>query len=333
MKGFVNRPENVVEDMINGYLSVYPRYFTRVDGKNQKPNGFIRQNCPDKVSIVIGGGAGNEPWSIGFVGRGLADGVATGAVFTAPPSRSIFNVTRALPNKNGVLYICTNHAGDILNFELAGELAELEGIETRCVKVSDDISGLLGETKEERRGQAGVAFVIKIAGAATEAGCSLQEVTRIAQKVNLRTCTFGVTVSSGYMPGSGETVYEMRDGEAEYGKGFNGENSMFIEKDKCADEIITTLMSCLMKEVQLTSLDEIAVLINAYGYTSSMEQYIISKRVVEILSSEGVKIHHIIVDKLFSPLSGGCSVSISKLDEELKRFYDMPAESPLVKCW
>ncbi len=333
MKGFINRSEDAVEDMINGYLAVYPGHFARVFGKNQKINGFIRQHCENKVSVVTGGGAGNEPWSIGFVGKGLADGVAAGKIFTAPPSRSILNVTKAVPHKKGVLYICTNHAGDVLNYELAGELAELEGIETRCIKVSDDISGLIGEAKNERRGQAGVGFVVKIAGAAAEANCDLTEVARVAQKTNERTYTFGVTVSSGYMPGSGEAVYEISEGEAEYGKGFNGENGMFSEKNRSANDIITTLMSCLLEEAQLTSLDEIAVMINPYGFTSTMEQCIISKKVVDILSCEGVRIHHIFMDRLFGPLTGGCSVSILRLDEELKRFYDMPASSPLIKCW
>ena len=333
MKGFINRSEDAVEEMINGYLSVYPGCFVKVRGKNQKVNGFIKRNCTDKVSVVTGGGAGNEPWSIGFVGNGLADGVAAGTVFTAPPSRSILNVTKAVPHDRGVLYICTNHAGDVLNYELAGELAELEGIETRCIKVSDDISGLTGEAKEERRGHAGVAFAVKIAGAAAEAGYTLMEAAKVAQRVNERTYTFGVTASSGYMPGSGEIVYELNEGEVEYGKGFNGENGMFMEKDKCADDIVDTLMSCLLKEAQLTSLDEIAVMINAYGFTSTMEQCIISKKVVDILLREGVRIHHIIMDRLFGPLTEGCSVSILKLDEELKRLYDMPASSPLVKCW
>ena len=172
--------------MVNGYLRVYPGRFVKVKGKNQRLNGFIRLNCRQKVSVITGGGAGNEPWSVGFVGDGLADGAVMGAVFTAPPARFIVNVTQALPTDRGALYICTNHAGDVLNYELAGELAQLENIETRCIKVSDDISGLMGERKEERRGQAGVAFVIKIAGAASAAGYSLAETARVAQKANGR---------------------------------------------------------------------------------------------------------------------------------------------------
>jgi len=325
--------ENAADDMINGYIAVYPKNFMKVRGKNRRLNGFTRRDCGDKVSIVTGGGAGNEPWSLGFVGEGLADGVAVGPVFTSPPSRAILNVTKALPHKKGVLYICANHSGDILNYALAGELAELEGIETRCVRVSDYMSGLPGEAWEERRGQAGVAFVIKIAGGAAQAGYSLAEVTRVAQKANERTVTFGVTVSSGYMPGSGEAVYEMEDGEAEFGKGFNGEGGILTEKGKSADEIVDTMMGYLLQEAQLTSLDEIAVLINAYGFTTTMEQCMIGRKVVDILSAESARLHHIVMDKLFCPLTGGCSVSILKLDDELKRLYDMPASSPIVKCW
>ncbi len=333
MKRFVNRRTDAVEDMINGYLAVYPKHFEKVYGKNQKINGFIRQACADKVSVVTGGGTGNEPWSIGYVGEGLADGAVVGAVFTAPPARSILHVTRAVPHEKGVLYICTNHAGDILNYELAGELAELEGIETRCVKVSDYISGLWGEAKDERRGQAGVAFVIKVAGAAAQAGYNLVETARIAQKANERVFTFGVTTSSGYMPGSGEIVYDMKEGEAEYGKGFNGETGMFVEKDKDADEIVDTLMRHLLREARLTSLDEIALMINVYGLTGMMEQCIIGRKVVDILASKSVQIHHIIMDRMFQPLTCGCAVSILKLDEELKQLYDMDAQSPVLRCW
>lgn len=333
MKGFISHSKNVVEDMINGYLAVNPRRFIKVRGSNQKLNGFILCDSSDKVSIVTGSGAGNEPWSIGFVGKGLADGVAAGTVFTAPPSRFILNITKALPNKKGVLYICTNHAGDILNYELAGELAELEGIETRCIKVSDDIAGPIGEAKEDRRGQAGVAFVVKIAGAAAEAGYSLNEVARVAQKANERIYTFGVTLSSGYNPGGGELVYEMQDGEVEYGKGFNGETGILTEENKDAEEIISTLMEYLLREAELTSLDEIVVLINGYGFTSTMEQCIIGKKVMEILSSQAVNIHHVVVDRLFSPSAQGCSISVMKLDDELRHLYDMQAYSPLITCW
>ena len=323
LRGFINHAETAVEEMVNGYLRVYPGRFVKVKGKNQRLNGFIRQNCGKKVSVITGGGAGNEPWSVGFVGDGLADGTVMGAVFTAPPARFIVNVTQALPTERGALYICTNHAGDVLNYELAGELAQLENIDTRCIKVSDDISGLMGERKDERRGQAGVAFVIKIAGAASEAGYSLAETVT----------TFGAVVSSGYIPGSGELVHRMQEGQVEYGKGFNGENGVLVEQNRSADEIVDTMMSYLLREAKLTSLDEVAVLINAYGMTSTMEQCIIARKTVDILSSQSVQIHHIIMDRLFQPLSGGCSISILRLDEELKRLYDMPASSPMIKCW
>lgn len=333
MRGFINHAETAVEEMVNGYLRVYPGRFVKVKGKNQRLNGFIRQNCSRKVSVITGGGAGNEPWSVGFVGDGLADGAVMGAVFTAPPARFIVNVTQALPTDQGALYICTNHAGDVLNYELAGELAQLENIETRCIKVSDDISGLMGERKEERRGQAGVAFVIKIAGAASEAGYSLAETARVAQKANERVTTFGAAVSSGYIPGSGELVHRMQEGQVEYGKGFNGENGVLVEQNRSADEIVDTMMSYLLREAKLTSLDEVALLINAYGMTSTMEQCIIARKAVDILSAQSIQIHHIIMDRLFQPLSGGCSISILRLDEELKRLYDMPASSPMIKCW
>ncbi len=319
--------------MVSGYLAMNPGLFREVYGNNGRINGFVLQNPGDKVSIVTGGGTGNEPWSIGFVGKNLADGVAVGSVFTAPPSRFVLNVTKAVPHDKGVLYICTNHAGDILNYELASELAELEGIETRCVCVSDDINSLDDEKPEERRGQAGVTLIVKIAGAACAQGYSLAEVARVAQKANDRLVTYSVTLSSGYMPGSWERAYEVNDGEVEFGKGFNGENGNLIQKDRTVDEIVDMLMSKLLKAAELTTLDETVVLINTYGFTGMLEQCLISKRVLDVLSQASVTVHSIISERFFAPYACGCSVSLMKLDDELRKLYDMPAESPSIHCW
>ena len=328
MNKLINHPDNMVKEMLEGYLAIYPDQFEKVPDTI----GLMRKSRIDKVSIVVGGGAGNEPWIMGYVGEGLADGAALGNVYTAPPSRAILNVTHSVPHDKGIVYICTNHMGDVLNFELVSELAELDGIESRCVFVTDDISTASLENKNERRGVAGIALVIKVAGAACDKGLLLDEVVRIANKANENTYTFSVTTSPGYMPGSGRAMFELSDGEIEYGMGFNGEPGILHTKLTSADEIAEVLMKHLMDDMKLTGDDEIAVMINGFGFTSLLELCIIGRKVKEIIDTNGIKTHDIFVDQLFCPQGpGGLSVSIMKLDEELKKYYDEPAYSPFFR--
>lgn len=332
MNKLINDPDNMVAEMLDGYTAIYPDQFEKIPNPNGKINGIVRKNLKDKVSIVVGGGGGNEPWIIGYVGEGLADGAALGQVYTAPPSRAILNVTKAVPNEKGVVYIATNHAGDVLNFELVSELAQLEGIETRCVFVKDDITSAPKAEKAERRGIAGIAMVIKIAGAACEAGLDLDEVVRVADKAVDNTYTFSVTTSPGYMPATGRAMCELNDGEIEYGMGFNGELGVLHTDLKPADEVADTLMKYLLEDLELNEDEEIAVLINGFGFTTLLELCIIGRRVDDILKSNNIKVHDIFIDELFRPQgTGGLSITVVKLDEELKTYYDKPAYAPFFK--
>ena len=172
MNRLLNNPEQVIDEMLAGYIASYPDRFCKLDGYHV----LLNKNEKDKVSIVIGAGGGNEPWPIGYVGEGLADACSLGNVFAAPTAKSILNAIRYVPNEKGVLCIATNHAGDVLNFELVAGLAEMEGIHTRQIYVSDDITSAEKTQREERRGIAGVSLIVKIAAAASEAGLSLEEV-------------------------------------------------------------------------------------------------------------------------------------------------------------
>lgn len=326
MNKLINSPEQMVQEMLAGYLALHSDRFCQVEGVM----GLKKREDKDKVSVVIAGGSGNEPWVLGFVGDGLADGAALGNVYTAPPSRTVLEVTRAVPNHKGVLFIAANHAGDVLNFELVRELAELEQIESGCVYVADDISSAPPEQKEERRGIAGISLVVKIAGAASEAGYSLAEMVRVTTKAGRNTRTFGVTTSPGYMPGTGAPMGELPDGYVEFGMGFNGEPGMRREKLSPADGITETVMGKLLKEVPAGS--EAVFLINGYGFTSMLELCIVSRKVNEIVSDRGIINVQTSVDTLFSPQgTGGFSVSVLILDEELKKLYLEPCDSPLLR--
>lgn len=326
MNKLINHPDQMIPEMLAGYLSLNPDQYSQVPGVM----GIKNKDDQDKVSVVIAGGSGNEPWVLGFVGEGLADGAALGQVYTAPPSRTVLAVTRAVPNQKGVLFIAANHAGDVLNFELVRELAELEQIDTRCVYVADDISSAPLYKKAERRGVAGISLVVKIAGAASKSGLVLDEVTRVVEKASQNIRTFGVTTSPGYMPGSGVPMCELPAGEIEYGMGFNGEPGVKREKISSADEIVKTLMDELLKEVPRGS--EVALMINGYGFTSMLELCIVSRKINEVVEEEGIIVFHSFIDTLFSPQgTGGFSVSVLILDDELKQLYQKPCSSPLFR--
>lgn len=335
MNKIINSPDNLVKEMMEGYLYANPSMFERVENTN----GFILKQKKDKVAIVIGGGAGNEPWNIGYVGDGLADGVALGHVYAAPPARAIINVSKAVNNKNGVLFLATNHAGDVLNFELVSELLQLDGINSRCVFVSDDISSAPIENISDRRGVAGIALALKIAGAAADAGLDLDEVVRVTEKANKNIRTLNVTTSPGYMPATGEAMFEMEEGTIEFGMGFNGEPGILKMNLPKADKIADIMMEYLLEDIKAAQGEDIAVFINGFGFTGILELCIVNRRIKEIMDEKSINTYDMFIDTLFAPQgTGGFSISLIKLDEELKKYYNSSAYSPFyrkkgVKGW
>jgi dihydroxyacetone kinase-like protein len=325
MNKIINSPEAMVREMLEGYLCANPQLFEKVPDTN----GLVLKERLDKVAIVTGGGAGNEPWNIGYVGYGLADGVALGHVYAAPPARAIMNVTKAVHHQKGVLFLATNHAGDVLNFELAAELLQLEGFQTRCVYVTDDIATAPPEQREERRGVAGVALVLKIAGAAAVAGLDLDGVARVARKANDQLRTLGVTTSPGYLPSTGDAMFEMAEGTIEFGMGFNGEPGILRMKLQPADRIADLMMERLLADLQPAPGAEVAVLLNGFGFTGLLELCIVNRRIKAILDQRNLRTYDMFIDTLLAPQgTGGFSITLLKLDEELKQYYNSAAESP-----
>lgn len=328
MNKIINAPEEMVAQMLEGYLYMHGEAFEKVPGTLC---GMAKKNPRKKVSILIGGGAGNEPWCLGYVGEGLADAMAGGHVYTAPPAKSILDVSRHIYHEQGILYIGTNHAGDRLNFELVGELARLEGIQTKCVFVNDDIASD-PKNFSERRGIAGIALAVKIAGAASELGLDLDKTAYITQKAidNLR--TLGVTSSPGYMPANGKAMCEMEEGYIEYGMGFNGEPGIKKEKLKRAGEIISYMLPLLLEDIRYRGDEELALLLNGFGFTSILELCIIVREIAEYAKANGVRIGHMDMMNAFCPQgTGGFSISVMRLDEELKPYYNYGADSPLYR--
>lgn len=328
MNRLLNNPENEVNEMLAGYIASYPDRFCKLSGYNV----LLNKNEKDKVSIVIGAGGGNEPWPIGYVGEGLADACSLGNVFAAPTAKSILNAIRHVPHEKGVLCIATNHAGDVLNFELVAGLAEMEGIHTKQIYVSDDVTSADITEREERRGIAGVSLVVKIAAAASEAGLSLEEVYGIASMANQNTHTVSVTTSPAYVLETGQPAYELPDGEIEYGMGFNGEKGIERTALQAADEVMEKMVHMLREDMDLTSGDEIAVFLNPYKATTVLESYILMRKCLEILEKSRIRVYDSYVDSLFPTQgAGGFTLTFLRMDESFKKYYDKPADSPLFR--
>ena len=328
MNKIINDPDNIIPDMLEGYLYLYEDQYERVPGTM---GGLIKKHPKEKVSVLIGGGGGNEPWCLGYIGEGLADGMSSGNVYAAPPAKSILDVSEAVYHEKGILYVGTNHMGDVLNFELVGELAELDHIRTRCVFINDDIASD-PQDKENRRGVAGIALAVKMAGAASELGLDLDETARITQKAIDNIRTLSVTTSPGYMPANGKAMCEMEEGMIEYGMGFNGEPGILKEKLGTAEHIVTTMMDMLMKDLGAGEDEPIAILLNGFGFTAVLELCIVMKEIKAYTQKHHIQVYHADMMNVFCPQgTGGFSISVMKLDEELKPYYDYKADSPLYK--
>lgn len=328
MNKIINDPDCMIRDMLEGYLYLHEDLYMRVDGT---VGGLMKKHQEEKVSIVVGGGAGNEPWVLGYVGKGLADALSSGNVYTAPPAKSILDVSKAVYNKKGILYVGTNHMGDVLNFELVGELAVLDNIQTKCVFVNDDIASD-SKIKENRRGVAGIALAVKMAGAASEMGLSLKEVQAVTQKCidNLR--TLSVTTSPGYMPKNGKPMFEIEEGMIEYGMGFNGEPGIIKEPIGTAEHIVSTMMDMVIKDLEYKDSEKIAVLLNGFGFTSLLELHIAVKEIKAYSEMNNINIYHVDIQNIFCPQgTGGFSISVMRLDDELIPYYNREIDSPLFK--
>ncbi|WP_062237544.1 dihydroxyacetone kinase subunit DhaK [Fictibacillus sp. FJAT-27399] len=330
MKKLINNPNRVVEEMIDGYAKAHPQH-VRVLSENSRSIVTARETAEGKVGVLIGGGSGHEPAFMGYVGPGMADGVAVGNIFASPPPDPILEATKAIDKGAGVIYVYGNYAGDLMNFGMAAELAELEAdIQVGKVIVTDDVASAPKEEKEKRRGIAGEFFVTKVAGAASEKGYSLEDVVRVANKANDQTRTMGVGLSPCSLPQTGKPSFELEENEMEIGLGHHGEPGVEKGDLQPADQVADRLVQDILADMPLGEGEKVAVLVNGLGSTTKMELYIVFRRVEQILNEKGIQIHRSFVGDYSTSLEmGGCSVTLIKLDDELAEFVDAPADCPM----
>ena len=326
MKKIINHGDDVVKEMMEGFVSAYDKYYE----KHPEVNGILlKQKRRDKVALVIGGGSGHEPMFGGFVGKGLADAAACGNIFASPDPNTVLETAKAVHSGKGVLFVYGCYAGDNLNFDMGEEFLREEEIETAHVRVWDDVASAPKERIMDRRGIAGDVFVIKIAGAACDAGLSLKEAARITEKARDWTRTIGVATSPGQIPGLNKPTFSLGEEEIEYGMGLHGEPGIERTTMQPADTLAETLYKNIMTDIVLKKGDEICVLVNGLGSTTIIELSIVYRKVKELLNRDGIKVHDADLNSFCTCQEmGGFSITFLKLDEELKQYYDAPCYCP-----
>lgn len=330
MQKLINDPYAVVDEMVEGFAAANPGLIRRLRTKYGRAVVRADAPVPGKVGLIIGGGSGHEPAFMGCVGSGMADGAPVGNVFASPPPDPILAATRAVHGGAGVLYSYGNYSGDIMNFDMAAEIAADEGIEVRTVLVTDDVASAPRGQEEERRGVAGGFFVFKCAGARAAEGADLAAVEATARKANAATRTMGVALSPCIVPAAGKPTFELGDGEMEIGLGIHGEPGVRRGTLESADAVTIDLIEAITADMRLGSGDTVAVLVNGLGATPAMELFIIYRRVAILLGEAGVRIHRAYVGEYVTSLEmAGASITLITLDTELQRLIDAPAHAAM----
>jgi dihydroxyacetone kinase-like protein len=327
MRKIMNRPDDFVNEMLEG---IYKAHKDQVTYVNNDLRCYVKAGKkPGKVGIATGGGSGHLPVFLGYVGEGMIDGCSVGGVFQSPSSTQMYEVTKAIDAGSGVLYIYGNYTGDILNFDMAAEMADMDDIRVLQVVANDDAASSVKGEENKRRGVAGIFYVFKCAGAAADEMMNLDEVKRVADKVCANVRTMGVALSSCTIPEVGKPTFQIEEGMMEMGMGIHGEPGISREPLKTADEIVDEIMDRILSDIDIQGNDEVSVLINGLGATPKEELYIIYRRVEQILSGKGINIVNNYIGEFATSMEmAGASITIFKLDDELKRLLLKPANTP-----
>ncbi|MBI9096667.1 MAG: dihydroxyacetone kinase subunit DhaK [Sphaerochaeta sp.] len=326
MKKLINSPETLVNEMCNGLVSVYPGL--EYDAKSK----LVKKKKIDenKVTLISGGGTGHEPAHAGYVGKGMLDVAVCGDVFASPSQIQVYKALKASQSKKGTLLIIKNYSGDNMNFKNARELALEDGMDVEYVIVNDDIAVVDSLYTVGRRGVAGTVFVHKIAGAAAEAGLSLKEVKQIAEKTIENTKSLGFALTSCTVPAKGSPTFVLAEDEMEFGVGIHGEPGICRQKVKGIDELVAQMIPSLLEELKAGDA-EVAIMVNGFGSTPMMELYALNNSVLNKLQEMHVKVTREFVGNYMTSLDmAGASLTMVKLDEELKTYLVAPANTPAI---
>ncbi|WP_319533644.1 bifunctional sugar-binding transcriptional regulator/dihydroxyacetone kinase subunit DhaK [uncultured Cohaesibacter sp.] len=327
VKKFLNAAEDAVDEALEGVVMEYADYLRPIKTSNR---ALVAHDGPrpGKVGLVIGGGAGHDPYFYGYVGRGLADAVAIGNIFASPPPVPILDCTRAANGGAGVVHLFGNYSGDVLNFEMAADMAKREGIDVRTVITTDDIASSRKEEREGRRGVAGNIFVFKVAGAACDQMLSIDRVEALARKANERTYTVGVALEPCSMPETRRPTFILGDKEMEVGVGIHGEPGVARQTMASANDTADIMIDLILAEMAPARGEDVALLVNSLGATPMMELHIIARRVRQRLKARNVTVARSWTGNYCTSLDMfGVSISMLHLDAELKTMLDHPCNA------
>lgn len=327
MKKLINRPEDVVRDSLRGLASAHADLL-RV---SFDPTYVVRADAPvrGKVGILSGGGSGHEPMHGGFVGRGMLDAACPGQVFTSPTPDQIEAATRAIDGGAGVLHIVKNYTGDIMNFEMAAELCQADGLEVRAVVIDDDVAVQNSLYTAGRRGVGTTVLAEKLAGAAAERGWDLARVEALCRRINANGRSMGMALTSCTVPAAGKPTFTLGDGEMELGIGIHGEPGRERVPLRPAREVAGQLTSAVLSDLPFRSGDAVIIMVNGMGGTPLLELYLIYNEVASILGAEGIEPARRLVGNYITSLDmAGCSVTLFRADEEMLSLWDDPVLTP-----
>jgi len=328
MQKILNNPTEFVEEMLEGILDAHPSQLRAIGGDT---HALVRADAPvsGKVGIATGGGSGHLPLFLGYVGKGLLDGVAVGDVFQSPTAEQMLAVTQSVNSGAGVLYIYGNYGGDVFNFDFAAELAAAEGIRVETVVGADDVASAPKGEEDRRRGIAGIFFLYKIAGAAAANGLSLDEVVAVTKRASAQIRTMGVALSPVTLPAVGHPTFEVKPGEMEIGMGIHGEPGIKKSALESADSITEQLVSAIKDDLDLRSGDRVCVLMNGLGATPLEELYIMYRYAKKTLNGLGVEVARVYVGEFATSLEmAGASISVIRVDDELLNYINTPVHTP-----
>ena len=329
MKKIMNNVDAVENEMVLGMVKAYPQYIKKLDCGNVVVRARKKEG---KVALISGGGSGHEPAHGGFVGEGMLDAAVAGPVFTSPTPDQIYEGIKAIATDKGVFMVVKNYTGDVMNFEMAAEMAEMAGIPVKYVVTNDDVAVQDSLYTVGRRGVAGTIFVHKIAGAKAEEGAELEAVQAVAQKVVDNVRTMGMAIKPCTVPAAGKPGFELSDDEMEVGIGIHGEPGTHREPLKSADEIVDMLLEKILADIDYAD-SEVAVLINGAGGTPLMELFIVNNHVSDVLAANGIKVYKTFVGNYMTSIEmDGFSISLLRLDDEMKKLLDAKADTPVFKA-
>jgi phosphoenolpyruvate---glycerone phosphotransferase subunit DhaK len=326
MQRIINDPDYVVEDMLQGYLKSH----SDIVRGAENPRVVVYKESPlaGKVGVVSGGGSGHEPAFLGYLGKNLLDSVAVGEIFSSPTAISFYEAFKEADSGKGIACLYGNYAGDNMNVKMAIELAEEDGIEVRTVVANDDVPSASKSELDKRRGVAGEILMWKVGGAKAAAGGSLDEVIKSAQKAIDNTCSIGIGLTPSTIPAAGKANFQIEAGTMEVGIGHHGEPGIRVYKIKTADEMAELATDIILPDLPYKKGDDVVVLVSGLGATPIMELYIFYNKVCEILGLKKINIYHSYVGNYFTSLEMmGITLTIMKLDDELKELVDMECQS------